>query len=375
MLLRLRQMLVKEFLQILRDPRMRMVVFAMPVLQMAVIAFALTTDVTHINLAVLDRDRSPSSRRVIEAFTAAGYFNHTISLDNETGIRRLLDNGTVSAALSIPAEFGSNLKAGRNAELQLIVDGTVSNNSAIILDYANQIISEYNGILRIKYLQRTRGSMLEIPFVEIEHRSWFNPNLESRFYYVPSMIAVVLMVVSMLLSSIAIVREKEIGTVEQIMVTPIRKIEFILGKTLPYWITGFITMTLMFIIAILIFGIRVNGSWFLLYVLAGVYLAGNLGIALLISTTAYTQQQALLTAFLVLTPNVLLSGFIFPVRNMPIIVQYIDWLNPMRWFLEIMHGIIAKGSGLDILWPAALAQTALALVFLCTASVKFRKTL
>ena len=184
-----------------------------------------------------------------------------------------------------------------------------------------------------------------------------------------------LIIVSMLLTSLAIVREKEIGTIEQVMVTPIKRVEFVLGKTIPFLITGYIIMTMMFAIAMLIFGIHVKGSWVLLYGLTGIYLVGNLGLALLISVSAGTQQQALLTAFFVMMPGVLLSGFIFPVSNMPEPVQYLTFLNPMRWYMEILRGVVMKGVGVTALWPAIVGQSILAFVFVLLASVRFRKTI
>jgi ABC-2 type transport system permease protein len=211
--------------------------------------------------------------------------------------------------------------------------------------------------------------------IVIEQRAWYNENLESRYYYVPGLIGVMLLLVSIVVASIAIVREKEMGTIEQVMVTPIRKIEFVLGKTVPYLITGYIVMTFMFIIALIIFGIHIKGSVLLLYLLSGVYLAGNLGIALLISVSAHTQQQALLTAFFILMPAVLLSGFIFPIHNMPVAVQYASYLNPMRWYMDILRGIIMKGVGAHALMKAILWQALLAVSFLIIATYRFRKTL
>jgi ABC-2 type transport system permease protein len=206
-------------------------------------------------------------------------------------------------------------------------------------------------------------------------RAFFNENQESRFYFVPSLIAVMLFIFSLILTSIAIVKEKEIGTIEQVMVTPIRKIEFILGKTIPYMITGYISMTLMLIVAFFMFDIVVKGNIFLFYLLSGLYLFGNMGVALIISASASTQQQAMLTSFLFLMPCVMLSGFMFPIKNMPKIVQYATWLNPMRWYLEILRGIVMKDVGLAVLWPAVAAQATLAMAFISIAWVKFSKTL
>jgi ABC-2 type transport system permease protein len=211
--------------------------------------------------------------------------------------------------------------------------------------------------------------------IETESRAWYNVNQESHFYYVPSLIATMLYIFSLLLTSIGIVREKEIGTIEQVMVTPIRGIEFILGKTIPYMITGYISMSVMLVVAFVVFGVEVRGNLALLYGLTGIYLAGNMGIALIISGSAATQQQALLTSFLILMPSVMLSGFMFPISNMPDPVRFATFLNPMRWYLEILRGIVMKDVGISALWPAILAQLVLSLTFLTIAIGRFKKTL
>lgn len=374
MLRRLLCMLVKEFLQMLLDPRMRVVIFGVPVIQMTVMAFALTTDVTDIKMAVLDMDKTPASRELIAAFTASGYFQISASLTTAHQIPPLLDRAEVRAVLQIPAGFSNSLQNEQTAKIQLITDGTDSNSTAIVQGYAGYILSDYNDRMLQKRLDR-KG--LTEPPVQIttETRTWYNANQESHVYYVPSLIATMLFIFSLLLTSIGIVREKEIGTIEQVMVTPIRGIEFILGKTIPYMITGYISMSFMLVIAFLVFGVHVRGSLLLLYGLTGIYLAGNMGIALIISGSAATQQQALLTSFLVLMPSVMLSGFMFPITNMPDPVRYATVLNPMRWYLEILRGIVIKDAGITALLPAITAQMTLTLTFLTLAVGRFKKTL
>jgi ABC-2 type transport system permease protein len=256
--------------------------------------------------------------------------------------------------------------------VQLLVDGTLSNDAAITLNYANQAIAGFNR--RMANERGSQAALAAIP-LDLRIRAWYNPKLEGKFYYVPGLIAVMLILIGLVLTSMAIVREKEIGTIEQVMVTPIRRLEFIVGKTLPFLVTGMVTMTLMFIIARLIFGIRIEGSLPLLYLAAMIYVTGNLGLALLVSVTAKTQQQALLTAFFILVPAILLSGFIFPIHNMPPVIQWLTVLNPMRWFLQILHGIVVKGVGLHTLWQPLGAMTLLALSFLTLAVTRFKKTL
>lgn len=363
---RLRCMLIKEFRQMLRDVRMRLVVFAMPVVQMTVLAFALTTDVKDIRTAVLDEDFTPASRAAAAAFQSGGWFNIKMTMVSAGDIARALDSAQVQAVIHIPRGFEGDLIAGRGAKMQILADGTYNNDTAIIFNYARQVLTGLN---------RQWDPGADSMPVSLEVRAWYNPNLESKFYFVPGLIAVMLMVISLLLTSIAIVREKEIGTIEQVMVTPIRRVEFIAGKTLPFLITGLITMTNMLIVALPIFGLRVQGSLALLYAVAGLFLTGNLGLALLISVTAHTQQQALLTAFLVLMPAVLLSGFIFPIHNMPPAIQILTYINPMRWFLQIVHGIAIRGVGVQVLWPAICAQAALAAGAVTLAVLRFKKTL
>ncbi|MGW8160129.1 MAG: ABC transporter permease [Desulfoprunum sp.] len=371
---RIRRMLIKEFLQMLRDPRMRVVIFGVPVIQMTVMAFALTTDVMNIRTAVLDMDKTPASRELISEFTGGNYFRIVHYALAERELAELLDRSEVRAVLRVPAGFADDLASDRTAKFQLITDGTDSNSTAIALGYAGMIVSAFNDR---KQTERQDRKGLTTPLVQLDtvSRAWFNPNQESRFYYVPSLIAVMLFIFSIILTSIGIVREKEIGTIEQVMVTPIRGLEFILGKTIPYMITGYISMSIMLAVAYVVFGVRIQGSLPLLYLLSGIYLVGNMGLALIISGSAATQQQALLTSFLVLMPSVMLSGFLFPIHNMPALVRYATMLNPMRWYLEILRGIVMRDVGVATLWPSITAQTVLAGAFVAIAAAGFKKTI
>lgn len=373
MIHRLKQMLVKEFLQMLRDPRMRTIIFGMPVIQMVIMAFALTTDVTDIRTAILDMDKTPASRELIQDFTAGGYFQIVHEAVSQREISDLLDQAVVRAVIHIPSKFEQTIARGATAKVQVLTDGTDSNTTAIVQGYADRIIQAYAN-RKLATRMETLGISPSAP-VDPVTRAWYNANQESKYYFVPSLIAVMLFIFSLLLTSIGIVKEKEIGTIEQVMVTPIRKIEFILGKTLPYMVTGYISMTIMLVVAFLVFNIQVKGSLVLLYGLSGLYLFGNMGIALLISASASTQQQAMLTSFLILMPCVMLSGFMFPIKNMPDLVQYATCLNPMRWYLEVLWGIVMKGVGIKVLWPAIAGQATLAVAFICLAWARFSKTL
>jgi len=351
---------------------MRVVLLGMPVIQMTVMAFALTTDVTDIFCAVVDRDRSVLSRQLTADFTASGYFRFHAAAEKE--VAPLLDRGEIRAALIIPEDFSRKLLAGQDAQIQLVTDGSDSNSTTIIGGYAQTIVESFNqNWLRQNLIKK--GMTMPPPMVTCETRSWFNVNQESALYFVPALIAVMLFIFSILLPSIGIVREKEIGTIEQVMVTPVGRMDFVLGKTLPYLATSYFTMTVMLAVAMLIFEVRVAGSAVLLYCLTGIYLFGNMGLALVISASAKTQQQAMLTSFLAIMPSVLLSGFMFPIHNMPEPVQIATWLNLMRWYLEILRGIVLRGVGVEILWPQIAAQTALTTIFLTLAVLRFHKTL
>lgn len=371
---RLKQMLIKEFHQMLRDPRMRMVVFGFPVIQMMVMAFALNTDVVNIRTAVLDMDKSQESRELLDTFTAGGYFDIVADAGSWPQLQALLDRGDVRALIHVAPGYGEKIRSGETAKVQVITDGTDNNTTAIVNGYAERIVRDY---ARTVLSRRSDAAGVPLPRIAVTtvSRAWFNTNQESRYYFVPALIAVMLFIFSLMLTSIGIVKEKEIGTIEQVMVTPIRKIEFILGKTLPYIITSYFTMTVMLIVARVIFGVTVKGNLPLLYLLTGIYLCGNMGIALVISASAATQQQALLTSFLCIMPGVMLSGFMFPIKNMPDAIQALTHINPIRWYLEILRGIVMKGIGVETLWPQVLWQTALAAGFILLATKLFQKTL
>ena len=371
---RLKQMLIKEFLQMFRDPRMRMVVFGFPVIQMMIMAFALTTDVMNIRTAVFDMDKSPESRELLDNFTAGGYFKILVNATSWPELQSLIDHGDVRALIHIPQGYGEDIKNGNTAKVQIITDGTDNNTTAIVNGYAERIIRDYSRSILAKRMNSAGSPMPRIT-VDTASRAWFNTNQESRFYFVPALIAVMLFIFSLMLPSIGIVKEKEIGTIEQVMVTPIRKIEFILGKTLPYMMTSYFTMSVMLIVARVVFCVTVKGSLPLLYALTGIYLCGNMGIALVISASAATQQQALLTSFLCIMPGVMLSGFMFPINNMPPVIQALTHVNPIRWYLEILRGIVMKGIGIETLWHQVLWQVTLATLFIFLATKLFRKTL
>jgi ABC-2 type transport system permease protein len=366
----MKNMLVKEFLQMFRDVRMRMIIVVLPCMQMLVFAFALTTDVTRIATAVLDGDQSVRSRELVHAFTSSNHFRVTARPESPEEMIRLFDQERIRAGIRILPGFGQDMAAGRTGTVQLLTDGSDSNTASVVAGYARSIVEGVN-----QRLSTNGESGADSGTIALVTRAWYNPNMESKFYFVPGLIAVMLAVSGIVLTSLAIVREKEIGTIDQIMVTPIGKLEFILGKSLPYLLVGYLLMALMFGMARVIFQVEIKGSLFLLYLMTGVYLAANIGIALFISTSAKTQQQALLTSFFVLMPLVLLSGFMYPVRNMPEPVQYLTVINPMRWYMVILRGVVLKGVGVGQLVGPIVWQGGLAVCFLGLARLRFSKTL
>jgi ABC-2 type transport system permease protein len=372
---RLKTMLIKEFIQVFRDPRMRMVIFVIPCMQMLVISYAISTDVKHVRTAVYDLDESQQSRDLLASFSRSGYFDIVEHLTDERQIRYLLDRGDVTVVLRLQHGFSGDLLAGRTGELQVLIDGTDSNTANIVLGYAVNIAKAYSQNLLVKRFERRLGAV-EIPAqIDLQSRAWFNENLESRNFFVPGVLVVVVTLMTLLLTSMSVVREKEIGTIEQIMVTPITPLEFILGKTVPFAILGFTVVCLVTFIAVFWFEVPMRGNFGTLLCGAGLYILTMLGAGLFISTISGTQQQAMISTFFFFFPAMLLSGFAFPIANMPEIVQWFTLINPLRYFLVIIRAIFLKGVGLDILWPNFLALGLMAVTLLTLSVRRFRKTL
>ena len=372
---RLRQMLIKEFIQVFRDPRMRVVIFLIPCVQVLVIGYAVSTDVKHVRTAVYDLDNSQDSRDLIARFVRSGYFDVTERVTDDDRIRYLLDHSDVSAVLRINHGFAKDLQGGRTARLQVIVDGTDSNTAAIVASYASKIANAYSQQILTERIERRTGATAITSPVDLRTRAWFNENLESRNFFVPGVLVIVVALSTVLLTSMAVVREKEIGTMEQIMVTPITPAEFILGKTIPFALIGFAEVLLVTLIGVFWFEVPIRGNLLLLLLATTLFLMNTLGTGLLISTFSQTQQQAMMTTFFAFFPAMLLSGFAFPVANMPEPVQWLTVINPIRYFLTIVRGIFLKGVGLNILWPYMLPLLLMGFTLLWAAVRRFHKTL
>ncbi|HTG01394.1 MAG TPA: ABC transporter permease [Nitrospirota bacterium] len=362
---RIKQMVVKEFIQIFRDVRMKAIVFVIPLVQTVVFGFAVTTDVNNIPTAVIDLDKSFESRELVRRFEASGYFKIVAVPDSPAVVTDLLDRAEVTVALRIDNKFGSDLRRGAPVSIQVLADGTDSNTTTVALDYTNRIV--------MQYARDMTPSSAGI--VDVRLRAWYNPDLKSKNYNVPGVIAMVIMLTSLLLTSMAVVREREMGTMEQLMVTPLRPAELILGKTIPFAIIAFFDMVLITLLGVLIFKIPVNGPLWLLPLSTAIYLLSVLGLGLFISTIAKSLQQALMATFLFFMPAVLLSGFMFPIENMPAVFRIVTYANPLRYFLVIIRGIFLKGNGFGALWPQMAALMIIGLTVFTMSAVRFKKRL
>ncbi|MDA8423652.1 MAG: ABC transporter permease [Nitrospiraceae bacterium] len=365
---RIKQMVIKEFIQILRDRRMKAIVFVVPFLQTLVFGFVVTTDVNNIQTAVLDRDNTFESRELVQRFAASGYFTIRSRPETPAQLQGLLDRAAVTLALQIDPKFGQELSRGIPTSVLVLADGTDSNTAVVALGYANSIIKTYAQ-------DRAAPSARFPAAIDVRERAWYNPELKSKNYNVPGVIAMVIMLTSLLLTSMAVVREREIGTMEQLMVTPLKPVELILGKTIPFAVIAFFDMVLITAFGVLVFNIPINGPLWLLPLCTAIYLLSVLGIGLFISTIAKTQQQALMAAFFFYMPAILLSGFMFPIENMPVLFQYATYMNPLRYFLIIIRGIFLKGNGIAILWPQMAALLLLGVVVFVLSSLRFKKRL
>lgn len=372
---RVKHMLIKEFIQVFRDPRMRIVIFLIPCFQVLVIGYAVSTDVKHVRTAVFDLDNSQTSRDVAARFARSGYFDIVANVDDDGVARSLINRNDVAVVLRFNHGFAEAIRGGRTAPLQVIIDGTDSNTASVVLSYAVKIATAYSEQILTERVDRLLGPVGRSGTVDLRTRAWFNENLESCNFFVPGVLVVVVTLVTLLLTSMAVVREKEIGTMEQIMVTPITPAEFILGKTIPFAIIGLVDVLLVVLIGVFLFGVPIRGSLPLLLLATGLYLMTTLGVGLLISTVSETQQQAMMTTFLFFFPAMLLSGFAFPIANMPEVVQWLTLVNPLRYFLVIVRSIFLKGVGMEILWIQMLPLLLMGVGTLSLAVRRFHKTL
>ena len=365
---RVAEMLRKELRQIFRDPQLYRILFVAPVVQLLMFGYAVSTDVRHTCTFVVDHAGDAASRRVVEALTAGGFFDVVGRSTRDADLVTELDHGRAVVGLVIPPRFGADLAAG-DASVQLLVDGTNSNVATVALGQAEGILSS----LGVSLAPPTAAGVSLVPPIELRDRAWYNPDLESRDYNVPGVVGVLLFLVCMLLTALAVVRERELGTLEQLMVTPLLPLELVAGKALPFALIGLVDLVLVTLLAVLWFGVPFIGSPLLLLFATVLFLLPSLGLGLLISTTSKTQQEAFMASYLTLVPAILLSGFMFPVASMPPLFRALSLLNPLRHYLEIVRGIFLKGVGLPELWRAHLWLLALGVAFVGVAAARFQK--
>lgn len=364
----------KETRQLLRDPRTRLIILVAPIVQLLVFGYAVNTDIRHVRTAVVDHDVSLASRRLVSAFTASGRFRVVERSSRSAAIADALDRGDAVVGLEIPAGFAVDLASGRGTRVQLLVDGTDSNTGTVALGYAGRLVQRFVAeALRDAAGRAGRGA--PPAGIDLRARAWYNPDLASRDYNVPAVIGAVLMLMCLLLTSLAVAREREVGTLEQLMVTPLTPAELMLGKTLPVSVVGLIDLALVTTVAVAWFRVPFRGSLLALLLAALLYIVAGLAFGLLISTVSRTQQEAFMTMFLFFLPAVILSGFLYPVYTMPAFFQWLSLLDPIRHFLTVVRGIFLKGEGVLDLWPQYLTLAGMAAAVLGLAVGRFRRSL
>jgi ABC-2 type transport system permease protein len=373
---RLKQMLIKEFIQVFRDKRTRFILIGPPIIQMLVFGYAATYEIHHVPTVVLDLDHSQESRELVSRFTSSPYFEVQRQLTDSRQIRDLIDKGDATVGLEIDAGFAQKLRKGQTAPLQVIVDATNSNTALIASSYITQIALGFAKDYQQDRIYRIAPQFVSaIPSIELEQRPWYNAELSSRWFFVPGVIGSLTLILVITLTAFAVVREREIGTLEQIMVTPIRPAEFILGKTLPFFLIGVADVLLIAVVGSLWFQVPFRGNVAVLALGAVLFILCMLGVGLLISTVSSTQQQAMVTAFFFIMPAITFSGFGFPISTMPQWMQYFSYCIPLRYFLVVLRGVYLKGVGLDILWPEMTVMAAMAVGLLTVSILRFHKAL
>ena len=343
---RVGQIVRKELLESFRDPRLRGLLFAAPIVQLLIFGYAVSTDVRQTKTFVVDHDKSSVSRELVDALTASGYFRVVGRSDRPADLADALDHGRAVVGIEIPSGFARDVGRGTGAEIQLLVDGTNSNVANVALGYAERILFTYGAKV---------GAVRPSGGIELQERAWFNPDLASRNYNVPAVVGMIILLTTMLLTALSVVREREIGTLEQLRVSPLTSGELIMGKTIPFALTGLMELVIVTTVALLWFRVPFEGNVFLLLLASVLYLLPALGLGLFISTIANTQQEAFMVNFLVMMPTILLSGFMFPVSSMPVAFQWLTLLNPVRHYLFVIRAIFLKGAGFGSLWPYLLA--------------------
>lgn len=365
---RIAALMIKEFLALLKDKRSRTVLIVPPLLQLIVFGYAATYDLNQVPYAIYNEDRGPASREILARFDGSATFQRVAQLDHEGQIAPMIDKEQVLMVLHIGPHFTRNLLLQRPAKLQLIVDGRNSNTAMLILGYVRTMVSNFNEQWAKTHGQRPPPARLEV-------RAWFNRNLESRWFIVPGIVGLLTLVVTMLVTALSVAREREAGTFDQLLVTPLRPVEILLGKALPGFIIGSLEASFIIVMAVLWFNVPLRGNLIALYLGLFLFLLSAIGVGLMISSLSLTQQQGLFGAFMFLVPAIILSGFATPIANMPPFMQSLTLINPMRYFLVVLRGVFLEGASVSLLWPQYWPMAVIGLVNLLVAGRLFRHRL
>lgn len=373
---RIFHLLLKEFLQMKRDRSARFRLLVPPIVQMLLFGYAATFEVFNVATVILDQDQTQESRALIADFVHSSRFRLVAIASGTREVREAVESSQAQLGILVPPGFAGLLRKGQSAPLQVLVDGTNSNTALIALGYAGQIASTFGQSYAQDLAQRT-GRALPRPLVKVslQERYWYNPNLNSRWFFVPGVIGTLTLITIVNLTAFAIVREREVGTLEQIMVAPIRPIEFIIGKTLPFFLIGLLEVSIVAAVGMLWFEVPFRGNPLVLLLGTSLFLLSVMAIGILISTLCKTQQQAFASNFFVLNPMFTLSGFSFPISSMPVALQWFTYLDPLRYFLVIIRATYLKGVGIEVLWPQMAALAALGLGLFALAVLRLRKSL
>ncbi|MCL5036922.1 MAG: ABC transporter permease [Chloroflexi bacterium] len=372
-MIRILSMIRKEFIQVLRDRRMLVLLLIIPIAQLIIFGYAINLDIKNIRLGLLDSDRSYYSRDLLRDFLNSGYFVLVSRVEKPGGLSRLLDGGKISVGINIPADFTRDLLGFPPAKIQFLLDGCDNNTAQISLAYATKITQAFNENLTGQRLNlKGKSGSLAYP-ITIEPRIWYNPDLKSAVFMIPGMLCLLLLMVTMISSSLSLVRERESGTIEQLLVSPLRVYEILLGKLLPFVIIVYVELILAVTVGCCWFGVPIRGNLVVFFFLSGIFLMTSLGLGLFISTISRSQEQAMMTAFFFMLPNMWLSGFVFPIDSMPPFFQAVTYLIPLRYIISIVRGIFLKGVGITVLWPDALALLIMGLLVFGLSVLRFRR--
>ena len=371
---RLMSIIRKEFIQIFRDVRTLVMILVIPIMQLFLLGYSATNDVRNIPLAVLDRSRSVESRALLDSYRAADYFRIAYTVDSEAEIEDLISRGNARAAVIIPPDYAQRVSDG-NAQVAFILDGSDPTSASTALSAAQLISQMHSTEILTERFSRTGSTIRVQPPVEVRTTVWYNPDMISAHFMIPGVIGMILYAIAAILTATSVVRERERGTIEQLIVTPIRSWELIVGKLMPYVILGFFNTIEVLAVGHWWFGMPIRGDLGLILLLSSVFLVTGLGIGLFASTIANTQQEAMLTVWMTLLPSIFLSGFFFPLEAMPAVLRWLSYLMPLRYYLVIIRSLLLKGVGLEMIQFDVIAMTLFAVGIMAAAALRFRKRL